>query len=169
MATCVDVAGATYPKTYAETPIQPMEGKSLVSVFHDDSLPARHIFFEHEGNGAIRQGDWKLILDTLGSGGWPGEPSACIAAGDCSCEAFSEGPVVQPVNTLSSLVFVVAGFALLLRATAGRLLSRVYAVLVMFLGVGSAAFHASSRAVASSRSTATPSTGGTTGPKRCWC
>ncbi len=61
MATCVDIAGATYPKTYAKTAIQPLEGMSLVPVFKKDKLPARHIFWEHEGNGAIRQGDWKLV------------------------------------------------------------------------------------------------------------
>jgi len=42
-------------------PIQPMEGKSLVPVFRDDTLPERHIMFEHEGNGAIRMGRWKLV------------------------------------------------------------------------------------------------------------
>lgn len=78
-----------------------------------------------------------------GAGGWPGGPSACIAAGDCSCEAFSDGLVVQPVNTLSSLVFGGAGLFLLLRATSDRLLGGIYATLVVFLGIGSAAFHAS--------------------------
>src|SRR5205814_7663497 len=33
MATCVDLAGATYPKTYKDKPITPLEGKSLAPIF----------------------------------------------------------------------------------------------------------------------------------------
>ena len=35
--------------------------------------PIRPSLLHHSGTGvfAVRQGDWKLILDTLGSGGWP--------------------------------------------------------------------------------------------------
>jgi hypothetical protein len=91
---------------------------------------------------AISAGALILLGWWMGAGGWPGGPSACITAGDCSCEAFSDGLVVQPVNTLSSLVFGGAGLFLLLRA-GDRLLGRIYATLVVFLGIGSAAFHAS--------------------------
>ena len=34
---------------------------SLRSVFESDKLPDRHILWEHEGNAAIRQGEWKLV------------------------------------------------------------------------------------------------------------
>ena len=61
MATCVDLAGAEYPEFYAGNKIQPMEGKSLKSVFDSDELQDRHILFEHEGNAAIRKGKWKLV------------------------------------------------------------------------------------------------------------
>jgi len=61
IATCVDFGGATYPDTFAEHEIQPMEGTSLRTVFAKDELDARHLFFEHEGNGALRIGDWKLV------------------------------------------------------------------------------------------------------------
>ena len=77
----------------------------------------------------------------ISSGGWPGEPSRCIPAGDCSCEVFSDGRVVQPANTVSSLVFVVAGGGLLWFGRSR--LGVVFAGLVAGLGVGSAAFHAS--------------------------
>ncbi|MBF0198313.1 MAG: arylsulfatase [Planctomycetes bacterium] len=61
MATAVDLSGAQYPITIAGTAIQPMEGKSLSTVFRDDTMDNRHILFEHEGNGAIRRGNWKLV------------------------------------------------------------------------------------------------------------
>ncbi|HRH94779.1 MAG TPA: arylsulfatase [Prosthecobacter sp.] len=61
MATCVDVAGATYPTEHNGNLITPMEGKSLRNVFLGDSLPARNLFWEHEGNAAVRVGDMKLV------------------------------------------------------------------------------------------------------------
>jgi arylsulfatase A-like enzyme len=67
MATCVDVAGAKYPAEFNGKPIQPMEGKSLVPAFSNQPIQREAIYWEHEGNGAIRVGDWKLVR--LGRGG----------------------------------------------------------------------------------------------------
>ena len=61
MATCVDVAGATYPTERNGHKIQPREGKSLVPVFDGKALEPRALYWEHEGNRAIRQGKWKLV------------------------------------------------------------------------------------------------------------
>ncbi|MFK7982706.1 MAG: sulfatase-like hydrolase/transferase [Saprospiraceae bacterium] len=61
MATCVDVGGGTYPTTYNNQPIQPMEGKSLVPAFNQQDLARAAIYWEHEGNRAVRMGKWKLI------------------------------------------------------------------------------------------------------------
>jgi arylsulfatase len=61
MATCVDVSGATYPKTHSGKTITPLEGKSLVPVFDNKPIDRQFIFWEHEGNRAIRVGDWKLV------------------------------------------------------------------------------------------------------------
>jgi len=61
MATCVDVAGATYPKQVKDQKITPMEGVSLAPTFAGEKLPERAIFWEHEGNRAVRQGKWKLV------------------------------------------------------------------------------------------------------------
>ncbi len=61
MSTCIDVSGGTYPTTYNKHNIQPMEGKSLVPVFDNQSLKREAIYWEHEGNRAIRMGKWKLI------------------------------------------------------------------------------------------------------------
>lgn len=62
MATCVDIAKAEYPKTFNGKPITPLAGKSLAPIFQSGSRTGHeHIFWEHEGNKAIREGDWKLV------------------------------------------------------------------------------------------------------------
>jgi arylsulfatase len=61
MATCVDVAGATYPTEHDGEKITPMEGRSLVPVFADRPIERDAIYWEHEGNRAIRVADWKLV------------------------------------------------------------------------------------------------------------
>jgi arylsulfatase len=62
MATCLDVAGAKYPQTHAGNPITPLEGKSLRPVI-EGGRRAGHpeIYWEHEGNRAVRQQNWKLV------------------------------------------------------------------------------------------------------------
>jgi arylsulfatase len=67
MATCLDVAGASYPAEFKGKPIEPMEGKSLLPAFDDRPIQRDAIYWEHEGNAAIRVGDWKLVR--LGRGG----------------------------------------------------------------------------------------------------
>lgn len=62
MATCVDVAGATYPQTAHEgQSIHPLEGRSLVPAFAGKPVEREAIYWEHEGNRAVRVGDWKLV------------------------------------------------------------------------------------------------------------
>lgn len=61
MATCVDVAGATYPKEFKGKPIQPIEGRSLLPAFENKPVQRDALFWEHEGNAAVRVGDWKLV------------------------------------------------------------------------------------------------------------
>jgi len=62
MATCVDIAGATYPSELNGQQIQPMEGMSLAPAFSGNPLNRSNpIFWEHEGNRAIRIGNWKLV------------------------------------------------------------------------------------------------------------
>jgi arylsulfatase A-like enzyme len=56
MATCVELAGASYPADAT-----PLEGRSLVSVFAGKQLQRDALYWEHEGNRAIRVGDWKLV------------------------------------------------------------------------------------------------------------
>lgn len=61
MATCVDVGGAQYPVEFKGKPILPMEGKSLLPAFDNKPIERDALYWEHEGNAAIRQGDWKLV------------------------------------------------------------------------------------------------------------
>ncbi|MEA3225699.1 MAG: sulfatase-like hydrolase/transferase [Planctomycetota bacterium] len=61
MATCVDVAGAEYPSEYKGNKITPMEGRSLAPAFGNKPIEREAIYWEHEGNRAIRQGKWKLV------------------------------------------------------------------------------------------------------------
>ena len=61
MATCVDVARAQYPSEYKGKKITPMEGRSLVPAFGNKPIEREAIYWEHEGNRAVRQGKWKLV------------------------------------------------------------------------------------------------------------
>jgi arylsulfatase A-like enzyme len=64
MTTCLDLAGATYPKTHKGNAITPAEGVSLVPVFRGNTWKGHEaLYFEHEGNRAVRQGDWKLVSE----------------------------------------------------------------------------------------------------------
>lgn len=69
MTTCLDAAGAKYPAEFAGQRIQPMEGVSLVPAFSGRPVPRpQPLCWEHEGNRAIRSGDWKLV--SKHPGGW---------------------------------------------------------------------------------------------------
>lgn len=62
MATCVHVANAHYPSKFNGHTITPMEGVSLAPSFRGEPIKRENpLFWEHEGNKAIRVGDWKLV------------------------------------------------------------------------------------------------------------
>ena len=62
MATAVDLAGAKYPTEFKGNAILPVEGVSLRPAFEGQSLHRTNpIFWEHEGNKAVRDGKWKLV------------------------------------------------------------------------------------------------------------
>jgi arylsulfatase len=62
MPTFMELAGGKYPAKYKGHEITPEEGQSLVDAItskpHPDHQP---IFWEHEGNRAVRVGQWKLV------------------------------------------------------------------------------------------------------------
>lgn len=63
MATFVDAADAKYPETYQGNTIVPTSGKSLVPLFKGgkEQIHTEPIFWEHEGNKAVRLGKYKLV------------------------------------------------------------------------------------------------------------
>ena len=69
MATCVDLGQAKYPKQRNGIKIQSYPGTSLKPLFIGNKIEKRTLFWEHEGNAAVRIGDEKLVR--LGrSGKW---------------------------------------------------------------------------------------------------
>jgi arylsulfatase len=62
MPTVLDVTGVAYPKEYKGMTIQPMEGVSLRPALAGRTVArAQPIFWEHEGNRAVRSGNWKRV------------------------------------------------------------------------------------------------------------
>ncbi len=67
MPTCLDAAGANYPSEFKGNKITPLEGKSLLPVFRGEASGHEALFWEHEGNRAVRKGDWKLVSEFPGN------------------------------------------------------------------------------------------------------
>ncbi len=64
MPTLLDLAGATYPQTRNGHEIAPLDGKSLAPILAGNHRRGHNqIFWEHIGNRAVRQGNWKLVFD----------------------------------------------------------------------------------------------------------
>jgi arylsulfatase len=61
MATCVDVAGAQYPAEREGRAVPAPEGRSLIPAFRGGQIEREAIYWEHEGNRAVRMGRWKLV------------------------------------------------------------------------------------------------------------
>ena len=61
MATCIELAGTTYPEIYKGNKITPLAGISILPIVRGEKMPLRYIYAEHEGNRMVRQGDWKIV------------------------------------------------------------------------------------------------------------
>ncbi len=61
MATIVDVTGSVYPAMFEGRAVEPLEGQTLLPVFANDGIERKPMFWEHEGNAAVRIGRWKLV------------------------------------------------------------------------------------------------------------
>jgi arylsulfatase A-like enzyme len=61
MPTILEMTGAKYPKTYAGRDVLPEEGRSLVPALGGNEFEREPLFWEHEGNRAVRLGKWKLV------------------------------------------------------------------------------------------------------------
>ncbi|MGB0599439.1 MAG: arylsulfatase [Rubripirellula sp.] len=60
-ATLLDLGMATYPQRKGDQEILPLAGRSLRPIIENRPWDTRPIFFEHEGNRAVRIGPWKLV------------------------------------------------------------------------------------------------------------
>ncbi|HUS91708.1 MAG TPA: arylsulfatase [Phycisphaerae bacterium] len=62
LPTCLDVAGVEYPRNLGGREVTPVEGRSLLPIFHGRQRAGHEsLFWEHEGNRAVRKGQWKLV------------------------------------------------------------------------------------------------------------
>ena len=61
MATVLDITGVPYPQSLDGRAILPLEGHSLKPAFEADLAQRPPMFWEHEGNSAVRIGRWKLV------------------------------------------------------------------------------------------------------------
>ena len=61
MPTFLEAAGAVYPGKVAAGPIPAAAGQTLLPVFTGHTRTRAPIFWEHEGNKAVRDGQWKLV------------------------------------------------------------------------------------------------------------
>ena len=64
--TFLELAGTKYPDKFKDRAITPLPGKSLVPALQGKSLGERMLAWEHEGNRAVRVGDWKLVASFRG-------------------------------------------------------------------------------------------------------
>lgn len=62
--TVLELTGGRQPEMVDGLKVPPLQGKSLVPVFTKDSSVTRDcLWWNHDGNRAIRVGDWKLVAD----------------------------------------------------------------------------------------------------------
>ncbi|MES2391001.1 MAG: arylsulfatase [Acidobacteriota bacterium] len=61
MPTFLEIAGATYPAKVAAGPLPELAGQSLTPLFAGKQRTRKPIYWEHEGNKAMRDGKWKLV------------------------------------------------------------------------------------------------------------
>jgi len=62
--TLLDITGGKVPAGVKGFDMPPLPGKSLVPAFKKDgSVKRRYLWWNHDGNRAIRMGDWKLVAD----------------------------------------------------------------------------------------------------------
>jgi len=63
-ATCIAAAGATYPSQRPDNDITPLEGESFLDLLNGRNWQRETpMFWEHEGNRGMREGDWKLVSE----------------------------------------------------------------------------------------------------------
>ena len=67
--TVLELAGVAPPREHAGTPVPPLQGRSFAGALADPEARPAHdaLWWCHEGNRAVRMGDWKLV-ESKGAG-----------------------------------------------------------------------------------------------------
>lgn len=87
MPTFMELAGVCPQDTPLPEGAPPLPGKSLLPAFERDGRVVRdHIYFHHEGNRALRVGDWKLVNESLVNRGRNDNPWALYNLATDRCE-----------------------------------------------------------------------------------
>jgi len=87
LPTIMDLAGVRPEDIPLPQDAPPLPGKSLVPAFEQDgSMTRSHIYFHHEGNRALRVGDWKLVNESNVNRGTTDDPWALYNLAVDRCE-----------------------------------------------------------------------------------
>lgn len=65
LPTFLAASGASYPTSYHENLTNPINGIDISNIFMGKKIPRNTLFWEHEGNRAIREGKWKLVSRSI--------------------------------------------------------------------------------------------------------
>jgi len=62
LPTCLDLAGTSYPTEHSGNEVTPVAGRSLKPILTGEKFERPEgLFFEHQGNAAVRLDQWKLV------------------------------------------------------------------------------------------------------------
>lgn len=87
LPTIMDLAGVKPEDIPLPHDAPSLPGKSLVPTFEQDgSVEHDHIYFHHEGNRALRVGNWKLVNESLVNRGTTDDPWALYDLSKDRCE-----------------------------------------------------------------------------------
>ena len=67
VATIMDITGVEYPESFDGHTIAPLEGESFLPVLQGKHWERGPLFWEHEGNAAVRDGKWKVVKNFTGA------------------------------------------------------------------------------------------------------
>jgi arylsulfatase A-like enzyme len=67
LPTVLEITGTVYPDTYPERTPLPLEGESMVPLLSVDKRERKPLYWEHEGNAAVRIDNWKLVRNYPGA------------------------------------------------------------------------------------------------------
>ena len=69
--TLLELAGVSSPASWGGQARPALPGKSLVPLLkHDAAIPREAMYWQHEGNRALRLGDWKLVSESESANQW---------------------------------------------------------------------------------------------------